>query len=135
MANCGKILFYILILIIFFRYETTVRFDVYACLDCNCWKRITVDCSRQIATVIYILNVFNSNGLGQFSFEVKNVEFHELSFFMYNVLFTASVCCVPSQTPIYRVVQTTTGHWLIYLLGKLTSLNQWVPIDCCCCIV
>ena len=87
-----------------------------------------MDCSRQIATVIYILNVFNSNGLGQFSFEMKNVEFHELSFFMYNVLFTASVCCVPSQTPIYRVVQTTPGHWLIYLLGKLTSLNQWVPI-------
>ena len=66
--------------------------------------------SRQIATDIYILNVFNSNGLGQFSFEMKNVEFHELSFFMYNVLFTASVCCVPSQTPIYRVVQTTPGH-------------------------
>ena len=41
-ANCGKILFYILILIYFFKYETIVRFDVYACLDCNCWKRITV---------------------------------------------------------------------------------------------
>ena len=22
-----------------------VRSDVYACLDCNCWKRITVECS------------------------------------------------------------------------------------------
>ena len=42
-ANCGKILFYILILIYFFKYETIVRFDVYACLDCNCWKRITVN--------------------------------------------------------------------------------------------
>ena len=44
-ANCGKILFYTLIILIyFFKYETIVRFDVYACLDCNCWKRITVDC-------------------------------------------------------------------------------------------
>jgi hypothetical protein len=41
-ANWGKILFYILILIYFFKYETIVRFDVYACLDYNCWKRITV---------------------------------------------------------------------------------------------
>jgi hypothetical protein len=43
-ANCGKILFYILILINFFKYETIVRFDVYAGLDCNCLKRITVHC-------------------------------------------------------------------------------------------
>ena len=35
-ANCGKILFCILILIYFFEYETIVKFDVYACLDCNC---------------------------------------------------------------------------------------------------
>jgi hypothetical protein len=35
-ANCGKILFYTLILINFFKYETIIRFDVYACLDCNC---------------------------------------------------------------------------------------------------
>ena len=41
-VNCGKILFYNLIFIYFFKYETIVRFDVYACLDCNCWKRITV---------------------------------------------------------------------------------------------
>ena len=43
-ANCGKIVFYNLILTYFFEYETIVRFDVYACLDCNCWKRITVHC-------------------------------------------------------------------------------------------
>ena len=44
-ANCGKILFYISILIYFFRYETIIRFDVYSCLDCNCRKRITVYCA------------------------------------------------------------------------------------------
>jgi hypothetical protein len=27
---------YILISIYFFKYETIVRFDVYACLECNC---------------------------------------------------------------------------------------------------
>ena len=48
-ANCGKILFYILILIYFFKYETIVRFDVYACLDCNCWKRITVQWPANIS--------------------------------------------------------------------------------------
>ena len=31
----------IFIFIYFYKYETIVRFDVYA-LDCNCWKRITV---------------------------------------------------------------------------------------------
>ena len=40
--HCGKILLYILIFIYFFKYETIVRFDVYACLDCNCWKCIIV---------------------------------------------------------------------------------------------
>ena len=35
-VNCGKIIFYNLIFIYFFEYETIVRFDVYACLDCNC---------------------------------------------------------------------------------------------------
>jgi hypothetical protein len=47
-VNCGKILFYNLIFIYFFKYETIVRFDVYACLDCNCWKRITVQWEGQI---------------------------------------------------------------------------------------
>ena len=47
---CGKLCqipfyIYILILIYFFKYETIVRFDVYACLDCNCWKHITVQCA------------------------------------------------------------------------------------------
>jgi hypothetical protein len=57
-----------------------------------------------------------------------NFLFHAPSFFKHTILFTTGVCCVLSQIPIYRVVQTTPGQWLIYLLGKLTSLNQWVPI-------
>ena len=44
-VNCDKILFYNLVFIYFFKYETIVRFYVYARLDCNCWKRITVKCS------------------------------------------------------------------------------------------
>jgi hypothetical protein len=35
-VNCGKIIFYNLIFIYIFKYETIVRFDVYACLDHNC---------------------------------------------------------------------------------------------------
>ena len=52
---------------------------------------ITEVLSRQISTGIYILNVFNFNGLGQFSLEMKNIEFQEISFFKHDILLTVSV--------------------------------------------
>ena len=68
-----------------------VRVDVYACLDCNCWKRITMQ-----------LNTLGSKVRSEFHFsEVTSYKIHTLvNSVSYNV-------CVSSKIVDFRVFDRT----------------------------